>query len=75
MANSGSTVFPNFTGWIGNTFVTEGEPWAADDPFVRANPRHFRDNAGDQLRRTAVEQATAAPGEKRTTSTGRKTSQ
>lgn len=47
--------------------------WAADDPFVQARPELFSDTpAVTVVRRTAaapvvVEQATAAPGEKRKT--------
>lgn len=79
MADTNSVVYPKFTGWVGESvFIHEGEPWAADDPFVVENPQHFRLDAGTAVRRSGpspVEQATAAPGEKRTTSTGRKTSQ
>ncbi len=71
MADNSSVVYPKFTGWVGESvFVNEGEPWAADDPFVLAHPEHFRSNVGPSLRRTGaaeplVEQATAEPGEKR----------
>lgn len=45
--------------------VREGEAWAADDPFVALHPDLFAEQP-DRVRRTApVEQATAAPGEKR----------
>lgn len=57
--------------------VRAGDPWDADDPFVKANPDSFGDHP--QLRRTTppppaagpvetptkVERATRAPGEKR----------
>ncbi len=51
-----------------------GEAWDASDPFVKANPQHFTTDPG-RLRRTVassrtVEQATAAPGERRTVSRG-----
>lgn len=62
-----STTDPN-TGLI--VRLTEGEPWAADDPFVKAKPDLFG-SFPERLRRTVppkpmVEQATKAPGEKRT---------
>ncbi len=48
--------------------MAAGQPWAADDPFVRARPDLFTD-AASVLHRTAparpVEQATKAPGERR----------
>ena len=46
--------------------VRRGEAWAADDPFVLANPDMF--GPPDTLRRTGpprVERATRAPGEVR----------
>lgn len=52
--------------------VHEGEVWAADDPLVKASPKLFG-KTPSKVRRTApekeqpVEQATAAPGEKRRT--------
>lgn len=49
------------------TVVFEDEVYADDHPFVKAYPDHFEDNAVDVIdapRR--VEQATAAPGERRT---------
>ena len=66
---------------VGNTSVgapnggvhrlVKGEPWDADDPLVNAHPELFSD-APLRVRTTTrgfvdVEQATAAPGEKRTT--------
>ncbi len=51
--------------------VNAGEAWAADDPFVTANPGMF--GPPPSLRRTSaapvpkVERATRAPGEKRGT--------
>lgn len=52
--------------------VNAGEAWAADDPFVKANPAMF--GPPPRLRRTGpapVEQATRAPGEKRGATRGR----
>jgi hypothetical protein len=57
------------TGLIVRT--VEGEPWAADDPFVLAKPELFGDKPY-RIRRTVtrnadkpVETATKTPGEKR----------
>jgi hypothetical protein len=58
-------------GWQGQTLhLTAGSVWRADDPFVKANPDLFADSPefvessrGVIVR--GVEQATAAPGEKR----------
>lgn len=57
------------TGLIVRT--VEGEPWAADDPFVLAKPELFG-NAPHRIRRTVepaaiqpIETATKTPGEKR----------
>ena len=66
-----STTDPN-TGLI--VRIVEGEPWAAEDPFVRARPELFA-AAPERIRRTVpaapvVEKATKAPGEKRTTKRG-----
>ena len=49
--------------------MTEGEVWAADDPFVLARPDLFSDSP-PVIRRTApapapIEAATKAPGERR----------
>ena len=54
--------------------VSEGEPWAAQDPFVKARPELFG-AVPERIRRTVpylppVEQASKAPGEKRTTKRG-----
>jgi hypothetical protein len=48
--------------------LVPGEPWDADDPFVRQRPDLFRD-VPDLVHRTVapVEQATAGPGERRMT--------
>ena len=48
--------------------LIEGEPWDADDPFVRSHPGVFSDTPPAPRfprRSQAVEQATAAPGERR----------
>lgn len=51
--------------------LTKGEPWDASDPIVKRHPDCFSDQPTrvQTSRRgwTDVEQATAAPGEKRTT--------
>ncbi len=55
--------------------VQEGELWDADDPVVQAHPGWFETLEGKSLKTAKlaarseppVEQATAAPGEKRTT--------
>lgn len=54
--------------------ISVGQHWRADDPVVKAYPEMFTDDARYGLSSTvpvpadepAVEQATAAPGEKRT---------
>ena len=61
------------TGWEGfKVVLRRGEAWHADDPFVTANRHLFADEPtvvmctpGKSSR--AVESASAAPGEKRTT--------
>lgn len=55
--------------------LIHGEPWAANDPFVLANPSLFSVNCPDNaVRRTVaaafVETATKAPGERRTVKRG-----
>jgi hypothetical protein len=62
----------------GTVRIHEGEAWASDDPIVAANPSLFGEKP-TKLRRTTqapawvpqeeapVEEATAAPAEKRTT--------
>lgn len=58
-------VYATATCWASETvFLTEGEPWDAADPFVRSHPGLFT-NAPSNVRRSVVEQATAAPGESR----------
>lgn len=53
------TVTPRFTGFIGTPDgerrLVEGEPWADDDPFVKANPHAFIGLAtGGVIKRTAL---------------------
>jgi hypothetical protein len=58
-------------GWKGQTIYLRADSvWRADDPFVKAHPDMFADtpqqletSSGAEFR--GVEQATAAPGEKR----------
>ena len=70
--------YANFTGTVAHggirVHVREGEAWDADSSLVKDNPGFFTDTPtgvrtfgprGVEL--AAVEQATAAPGEKRTT--------
>lgn len=51
--------------------LVPGEPWAADDPLVKAHPECFSSEPKRVKTSgrgwTPVEQMTAAPGEKRTT--------
>lgn len=64
-------VFARVSASVGDIIIREGEAWAGDDPFVKAHPDHFTD-APARVRRTVavVEQASAAPGEKRGTRRG-----
>lgn len=52
----------------GTVDLTEGEAWDADDPLVKAKP-YFFSKTPTRIKTTRgwalVEQATAAPGEKR----------
>jgi hypothetical protein len=55
----------------GPVLITQGERWAADDPFVKRHPGAFVVPDENDIRTTVakptrVEQATKAPGEKRT---------
>jgi hypothetical protein len=68
-------VYAKHDGWLTAAVYTHrGEAWAADDPVVAENPAGFSDDPESigVLRRSGpapapvVEQATAAPGEKRT---------
>lgn len=56
------------------TSVHVNEPWYAEHPLVLANPDLFADQPAEILPRgwspPVVEQATAAPGEKRATRRG-----
>lgn len=52
--------------------IAEGDPWYATDPFVVARPELFNDEPIRVYgtRPAAVEQASAAPGERRTVKRG-----
>lgn len=68
-----TVVYARSTVWVSRTVqLVRGEAWASDDPVVAANPDQFDSDpeAAGVLRRSvpaapAVEQATAAPGERR----------
>lgn len=49
------------------TFVRRGDKYAADDPIVKAHPLAFQRDDPRDVRGTSpvIEQATAAPGERR----------
>jgi hypothetical protein len=49
-------------------YITAGELWRADDPVVRRHQASFRPIGPEDVRSSVpvIEQATAAPGEKRT---------
>jgi hypothetical protein len=61
---SKETVVALESGYFGvngeSVLVTEGEVYRADDPVVRKYPKHFAPQRSER-----IEQATAAPGEKR----------
>lgn len=78
-------VYANSTGGVGDPSrpgvivrTVKGEPWDADDPFVKARPEMFTAEPPFVRRTTErkapstarVEQATAAPGEVRQTKRG-----
>ncbi len=71
-------VFAKRTAVAGHVTVGEGADWPADDPIVVAHPELFTDDprhglsysAPPATRSRPVEQATAAPGEKRSTKRG-----
>lgn len=67
MAASEASVVALVSGWLGlkgeSVRVLEGEVFAKDDPLVKTYPKLFGPQPRSQ--RVAVEQATAAPGEKR----------
>lgn len=72
---SATSVVPLENG--GRVTVRLGSHWPADDPVVLAQPSLFSTDPAYGLNRSApapapapVEQATAAPGEKRTTRRG-----
>jgi hypothetical protein len=63
--------FANCTTWVGEASqLIKDEAWDADDPIVQARPELFDDEPtvvrGVRKRPEGVEEATAAPGEKRT---------
>jgi hypothetical protein len=69
-------VFAKYTTTIGGPHggtwsITEGEVWDADDPVVKGRPDAFAKTPvrvrTSQGHREVVEQATAAPGERRRT--------
>lgn len=47
-------------------YLTLGEVWAADDPFVSHRPELFSDTP-TRVQRTVIEETTANPGELRRT--------
>ena len=59
-------VFARLSASVEDVIIREGEAWASDDPFVERHPDYFTAEP-PRLRRTVapVEQATAAPGERR----------
>lgn len=69
-------VYAKYTTWISPSVqIVEGEAWRADDPVVAKHPEKF-DSLPKVIRTTlprhlrgepVVEQATAAPGERRAT--------
>lgn len=64
-----TTTTVNFDGRI--VRLAEGDPWHATDPFVIARPELFSDlPARVYGTRAVVEQASAAPGERRTVKRG-----
>jgi len=78
-------VFATFSTWVTPTVaITKGEAWDENDPVVRSHPDWFspeppevRTSDGSYTQATAqraapVEQATAAPGERRQVSARKK---
>jgi hypothetical protein len=69
-----NVVFATFSTWVTPTVaINRGEAWDADDPVVLSHPDWFTSDPSQFARTSsasygepAVEQATAAPGEKRT---------
>jgi hypothetical protein len=64
---------------VGHTLVVKGSHWWAEDPIVKSQPSLFSADPryglmstlpADQIPEPPVEQATAAPGEKRSTRRG-----
>jgi hypothetical protein len=66
MAKAAASVVALTSGYFGldgvSVLVTEGEEFRADHPLVKKYPAHF---TKDTAAHVVVEQATAAPGEKR----------
>ena len=66
MATEPSTVIALVSAWVGHkgksVLVLEGEAFDRNDPIVKAYPKFF---AAQPVVRPRIEQATAAPGEKR----------
>lgn len=63
-------VYAVYTAWVSdNVVIHEDEAWPADHPIVREFPDAFTDVVPESIRRgqAPVEQATAAPGERRNT--------
>lgn len=63
----------------GSAFIRRGQHWSADDPIVREHPDMFSDDPRygltysvppPEMSEPPVEQATAAPGEKRSVRRG-----
>ena len=71
-------VFARSTFISGHVTVVAGSHWSADDPLVRSHPGLFTDDltfgmsssTGELPPSRPVEQATAAPGERRTRNRG-----
>jgi len=67
-------MFARETFIVGHITVVAGSHWPADDPIVKAHRELFTDDPAFGLSFSTppkgVEQATAAPGEKRTRSRG-----
>lgn len=66
-------VYPDFNGFVGNPddpdnplLLDMGKPFPDDHPLVKARPELFRSTPPGVVQEP-VEQATAAPGEKRAT--------
>jgi hypothetical protein len=76
-------VYATFSTWVTPTVqIQRGEIWDPDDPVVQSHPDWFTSDPTGLMRRSdppsiapmtepAVEQATAAPGEKRSVKRGK----